>query len=349
MNWQASCILPGMSLRETIGNLDRSALQIALVTDGAGHLLGTVTDGDIRRAIIRGADLDNPISQVMNPKPFVLPQGTSGGHCLSFMRKHAIHQVPLVDEAGKLVGLVSLDALIGAVERPNPVVLMAGGLGTRLRPLTENCPKPMLMVGGKPILENILESFVEQGFRHFFLAVNYRAEMIQEHFQDGARWGVNIQYLHENQRLGTAGALSLLGQPPENPIIVMNGDLLTRASFTDMLEFHESHGAAATMAIREYDFQVPYGVVRVDGAKIVEIEEKPIQNFYVNAGIYVLSPLALQHIPKNAFFDMPQLFEKLRQQAARTCAFPLREYWIDIGRVEEFERAQEEWIDGGNT
>jgi NDP-sugar pyrophosphorylase family protein len=230
---------------------------------------------------------------------------------------------------------VTLDDLIGAVERPNWVVLMAGGLGTRLRPLTEDCPKPMLPVGGKPILESILESFVEQGFRRFFFSVNYKAEMVQDHFGDGSRWGVRIDYLHEDRRLGTAGALSLLDDRPDAPLVVMNGDLLTRASFDKLLDFHYAQSATATMTVRDYDFQVPYGVVKIDGTQIVSIEEKPVQKFFVSAGIYVLSP---------SVFDMPSLFSRLINEGQKVAAYPLKEYWLDIGRIEEFERAQREWI-----
>jgi len=201
----------------------------------------------------------------------------------------------------------------------------------------------LLKVGGKPILETILESFAEQGFKQIFLSVNYKAEMIRDHFGDGERWGVQLGYLHENARLGTAGALSLLPEKPDAPIVVMNGDLLTRTSFDKLLQFHHDQGAAATMAVREYDFQVPYGVVRLDGTRIEAIEEKPVQKFFVNAGIYVLSPDALDHLPVEMFFDMPTLFEYLIAAGKTTAAYPLREYWLDIGRLEEFERAQREW------
>ncbi|WP_438810775.1 nucleotidyltransferase family protein [Pseudomonas laurentiana] len=220
---------------------------------------------------------------------------------------------------------------------------MAGGLGERLRPLTENCPKPMLMIAGKPILECILESFIEQGFRNFFLSVNYLASVVRDHFGDGSKWGVNICYLQEHKRLGTAGALSLLPERPQDPILVMNGDLLTHARFDNLVQFHDEHDSLATMTVREYDFQVPYGVVRMDGAAIESIDEKPVHRFFVNAGIYAISPAALDLIPPETFYDMPTLFEDLIKARKSTAAFPLREYWLDIGQIEEFERAQHEW------
>ncbi|EAR23503.1 putative mannose-1-phosphate guanyltransferase [Nitrococcus mobilis Nb-231] len=327
---------------ETIRRIDEAGLQVALVADDAHRLLGVVTDGDIRRAILRGVELQAPTSTIMNPKPHTLPQHKPRREILAYMRRYSLRQVPVVNVDGKLVGLELLDALIGAAELPNAVVLMAGGLGTRLRPLTETCPKPLLSVGGKPILERILGAFIEEGFRHFYFAVNYKAEMIIEHFGDGGRWGVQIEYLRETRRLGTAGALSLLPIWPEHPFFVMNGDLLTQANFSRMLEFHEQYGGLATMAVREYDIRIPYGVVRLDGDKILSIKEKPLHSFFVNAGIYVLEPEAVAHIPANDYCDMPSLFKRLNG-AGSTAAYPLREYWLDIGRQEELERAHSEW------
>lgn len=344
LDWEKVIVYAATPLSETISRIDAAALQVGLVVDVSGHLKGVVTDGDIRRAILRGVPLDARSDAIMGRNPRVLPIGTPPHEVLAFMKRHAVHHVPLVDVAGRLVGLEVLDELVGAYVHPNWVVIMAGGMGTRLRPLTEECPKPLLPVGGKPILENILESFAEQGFRRIFLSINYKAELIREHFGDGTRWGVQIEYLHEEKRLGTAGALSLLPGLPEDPLFVMNGDLLTHANFTTLLEFHREHGAAGTMAVREYDFQVPYGVVRLEGDRISAIEEKPVHSFFVNAGIYVLSPQALALIPQFTYFDMPALFERMVGEGMLTSAYPLREYWLDVGRLDEFERAQTEWV-----
>jgi NDP-sugar pyrophosphorylase family protein len=233
--------------------------------------------------------------------------------------------------------------MIGAAHKPNAVVIMAGGLGTRLHPLTEETPKPMLKVGGKPILETIIQSFIDQGFTNFFVSVNYKANIISEYFGDGSRLGAKINYLHEKSRLGTAGALSLLPREIHAPIIVMNGDLLTRISVDALLDFHERESAVATMVVREDHYQVPYGVVEVDGTQIVGVEEKPIQRHLVNAGIYVISQDGLNNIPGDTFYDMPTHFAKLAANGHRTAAFPLHEYWVDIGRLDELERAQREW------
>lgn len=346
-NWKDVVVSPATPLADAIAKINASGLQVALVLAPDDRLLGILTDGNIRRAILAGKSLRVPVSEVMNPQPIAVPASTPRDEMLTLMRRTTLHHLPLIDGAGRVVGLVTLDELIGPAERPNWVVLMAGGLGTRLQPLTDECPKPLLVVGGKPILETIIESFAEQGFNRIFLSVNFKAEMIRNHFGVGERWGVQVEYLHESTRLGTAGALSLLPEKPSAPIVVMNGDLLTRTNFDNLLQFHNAQGAAATMAVREYDFQVPYGVVRLNGARIGAIEEKPVQKFFVNAGIYALSPEALDHLPAETFFDMPTLFERLITAGKSTAAYPLHEYWIDIGRLEEFERAQRERVGRG--
>ena len=342
-NWKNIIVSPDVSLREAIECIDASGIQLALVVGESMKLLGVLTDGDIRRAILNGFSLTEPVTGVMNRSPKTASIRTSQEEVLAMMRRYTFHHLPLVDDEGKVAGLATLDDFLGVVERDNWVVLMAGGLGSRLRPLTDSCPKPLLNIGGKPILENIVEAFIKQGFRKFFISVNYRAEMIKEYFGTGERWGAQIEYLHEPERLGTAGALSLLKEKPEAPIIVMNADLITKANFGAMLRFHEEHDSAATMAVREYDFQVPYGVVKVEGARILGIEEKPVQSFFVNAGIYILSAAALNSIPQQVFFDMPSLFQNLNGEGEKVSAYPLREYWLDIGRIEEYERAQREW------
>jgi len=220
---------------------------------------------------------------------------------------------------------------------------MVGGLGTRLRPLTENTPKPMLPVGGKPILQTIVEKFVKYGFINIVMCVGYKSNIIQDFFGDGSKLGANISYVFEEKRMGTAGALSLLPEQPDKPFFVMNGDLLTNVNFEHLLDFHLENNSLATMCVREYDFQVPYGVVNVENGKILSIEEKPVQKFFVSAGIYMLSPDCISHIPKNEFFDMPTLFEKLISMDKNTVSFPLREYWLDIGRMEEYEKANQEY------
>jgi dTDP-glucose pyrophosphorylase len=342
-HWQDTLVSPDTSIHDTIQAIDRSAMQIALVVDAGRKLLGTVTDGDIRRAILKGFSLSEAVARVMNPHPQVLPWESDAEQILRAMKKSGRHRIPLVDNDGQVRSLALLEEYIQPSERPNRVILMAGGLGTRLRPLTDTCPKPLLKVGDKPVLQTILENFRDQGFIHFYLSVNYKAEMIRDYFADGSAFGVNIHYLHENQRMGTAGALTLLPDSPRDPVIVMNGDLLTKVDFRHLLDFHREHRAAATMCVREYDFQVPYGVVNIEHHRIVGIQEKPVQRFFVNAGIYVLEPEALGLIPGRQYFDMPSLFEKLLEQGKETVVFPIREYWIDIGQMADLERANSEF------
>lgn len=342
-------VTPQTFLRDAISRIDSSGLQVALVLHDDGRLAGMLSDGDVRRAILRSCDLNTPVAEIMNLNPVTAHISTGRHELMALMRRRGLHHIPLLDDEKKLADLATLDALAGISERPNWVVLMAGGLGTRLLPLTEKCPKPMLQVGGKPVLERIIESFVEQGFRKLFLSVNYLAESIKDYFGDGGHHGVEILYLHEKKRLGTAGALSLLPDRPTDPMVVMNGDLLTQMRFDQMLKFHEDHAAMATMAVREYDFQVPYGVVNINGTSITSIQEKPVQRFFVNAGIYTLAPESLEHIPADVFFDMPTLFQNLQTNGQTTSAYPLREYWLDLGRLDELERARSEWETNGDV
>jgi len=342
-DWKTSLVSPDVSIRKAIHAIDQSGIQIALVTDGNGVLIGTVTDGDVRRALLKSISLDDPVSAIMNAHPTVAREHDSQASILSMMRKTTHRCIPVVDSTGKVVRIALLDKLIQPAEKANPVVIMAGGLGARLSPLTDECPKPMIKIGAKPILETILESLCEYGFRNFFFSVNYRSEMIKDYFADGSRWGVGIQYLQEPARLGTAGALSLLPKDINDPLIVMNGDILTRINFEQLLDFHLEHRASATMCVREYDVQIPFGVVKIEDQKIRSIEEKPIHRHFVNAGIYALEPEILDLIPGDTFIDMPSVFEKLVSKKMETAAFPIREYWLDIGQLEDLERARHEY------
>ncbi len=344
--WRKTLVQPTATIRKAIEKIDTNATQIALVVDEHGRLLGTVTDGDVRRGLLSGISLDDTVGHIMNINPTVAHRNQSSQSILTLMRDKTLYQIPVVDEHGVVTGLEVLKTLIGQ-SRPNPVVIMAGGLGTRLRPHTDTCPKPMLKVGGKPILETILGNFVEQGFRQFYLSVNYMAEMIIDHFGDGAAWGVEIEYLRETERLGTAGALSLIPERPAAPVLVMNGDLLTQVNFNHLLNFHAKHKSVATMAVREYEFQVPFGVVNLEMPRILRIDEKPVHHFFVNAGIYALDPEVIDMVPKGEYFDMTTLFDRLIEAKRSTIAFPIREYWLDIGRLDDFERAHVDFAKGG--
>lgn len=341
--WREAIISPEQSLLSTIENIDRSVLQIALVLAEDGRLLGTVTDGDIRRAILKGVTMDQPVDTVMNQTPYCVEEGYDDVELKATMVARRKHQVPVIDKKGCVIDLVVLDDLFrsGNVKHENWVVLMAGGLGKRLRPLTENMPKPLVKVGGKPVLENIIVKFIQQGFYRFYISVNYKADQIKDHFGDGSGLNVEIRYLDEDMPLGTAGALSLIDDVSEHPFIVMNADLVTEVDFSKMLDFHNQQGAIGTMGVREYDFQVEFGVVEIENSNISAINEKPVHKFLVNAGIYVLESETLENIPKGKRIDMPTLFNEWATEGKNCTAFPIHEHWLDIGRIEDLERAQQ--------
>ena len=333
-------IAPDISILDAIKAIESGALQIALVVDAERRLLGTITDGDIRRGLLRSVGLDQPVAQVMNAKPRTVSDGTSRDEVLGLMRQWSVNQIPVIDAAGRVLRLEWIGRLIQAPSEETWVVLMAGGVGARLRPLTEVVPKPLLPVGGRPLLETTVRTLTAQGFHRIFISVNYKAQQFRDHFGDGSNFGAEISYIDETKPLGTAGALSLLPERPPGPMIVMNGDLLTTVNFGQLLAFHREHRAEASMCVRDYSIQVPYGVVETDGPMLTGITEKPCQTFFVNAGIYAISPEALDRIPADTRFDMSQLFERLIAEGGAAAAFPLREYWVDIGRFDDLERAR---------
>ena len=342
-NTKKISIPPQATIKEAVEAIDKGVMQIALVVED-DKLLGTLSDGDIRRALLDGCSLRDGIEGRYNPNPTTGRLGQQHEDLVQLALRHKVKQIPMLDEDDKLVGIEYIDDYLSSPEKPNAIVLMAGGLGTRLRPLTSEMPKPMLTVGSKPILETILESFSRYGFRNFFFSVNYKAEKIRDYFKDGEQYGVRITYLNEKNRLGTAGALSLLPlEQIREPIIVMNGDLLTNVNFEHLLNYHLLTNAEATMCVREYKLQVPYGVVETEGASIQKIVEKPTQQFFVNAGIYVLNPSVLQLIPKDTAYDMPHLFETLINSGHKTCSFPISDYWMDIGQPHDFDQANSEY------
>jgi len=343
MDWKTIAVFPDQSVGEAMEVINDGGVQIALVVDAHDRLQGVVTDGDIRRGILQGCTLDEPVRQIMTLSPITVRPDEDRQTLLNTMQARHIQQVPVVDAAGKVVGIEVLSDLLNPTRLPNPVVVMAGGLGTRLRPLTNDCPKPLLKIGGQPILETILENLSSYGFHRFYFSVNYHSEMIEEYFGDGSTWGVSIEYVREDKRLGTAGPLSLLPEVPSAPLIVMNGDLLTTLNFRHLLTFHSEQQAAATMCVREYSMQVPYGVVEVEGSTITRIREKPTERYFVNAGVYVFTPEVLALVPNNQYFDMPDLFTAILESQGRTAAFPIHEYWQDVGQKEDFHRANGEY------
>jgi len=345
-DWKKITAHPQTSIRDAMRVIDLGARQIVFVVDEGFRLLGTLTDGDIRRALLKGIGLDASVNLVMNSDPIAKTPSIDPQVLREKISERAARQIPIIDDKGIIIGVEEATSVSNGKLglRENSVVLMAGGLGSRLYPLTQDLPKPLIKVGGRPILETIVTNFADQGLADFYIAVNYKAEMIEDHFGDGSRFGVTIKYLREESKMGTAGALSLLPTIPAKPFIVMNCDVLTNIKFENLLNFHSKQQSAATMAVREYDIQVPYGVVKVgDSSEILAIDEKPTHRFFVNAGIYVLDPSVLMYVKSKQTLDMPQLFAHLSSQNMRTTAFPICEYWIDVGQRQDLERAEGEF------
>ncbi len=347
----AVCLQPGATIRRAMEAIDRLATGIALVVDGDGRLIETVSDGDIRRAILAGYPLTKPVSELATlagrPSivPFVAPASTSRAALLELMARTKLLQIPLVDAEGRVVDLALLKQLSLEPERPIEAVIMAGGFGKRLRPLTEDVPKPMLPVGGRPLLEITLEQLRLAGIRSVTVTTHYLPEKITGHFGDGSRFGVDIRYVQESKPMGTAGALSLL-ERAEEPMLVVNGDVLTDLDYRAMRQFHAENRAAATVAVAPHEIQIPYGVVEHDGSVVTGISEKPVIRHFVNAGIYLIEPRATKLVPRDAVFNMTDLVERLVRAGERVVVFPVREYWVDVGQHADYQRVQQDISQG---
>lgn len=340
---QALQLRPSTPVLEAMRFIDRGAAQIALVVDEQHRLLGTLTDGDIRRGLLHGETLESPAERLMNRQFRCVRSGEDQAAVLEMMRREVIRQIPVLDDEGRVVELLLLQDLLAPSQFPNAVVIMAGGKGTRLRPHTEHCPKPMLPVDGKPMLEILLEQCIASGFRQFYLSVNYLKEQIIEHFGDGKAWGVAIDYLVEDEPLGTAGSLQLLPDSLKEPFLVMNGDVLTRLNPRQLLTFHVDHDAKATLCVREHVITVPFGVVQTNGVELAAFEEKPSYHQLVSAGVYVIDPQLLPLLPPHQPTDMPTLVLSAQQAGHRVAVCPIHEYWIDVGRPETLKEADATW------
>lgn len=339
-NWENILIEPHDTVREALKIIDEGALRVALVVSDTRKLLGIVNDGDIRRGILAGIALDACICDVMNINPTVVTKDVSKAKFIEIMEAKDILSVPIV-ENGIVIGLHTLHESLLIQKIDNPVFLMAGGFGTRLRPLTNNCPKPLLKIGSKPILEITLLNFIKSGFINFYISIHYMPEMIMAHFGNGSKWGVNITYVYEDSPLGTGGALGLLPYDlPKLPLIMMNGDVLTNMDFLRLLDFHVNESADASMCVREYEYQIPYGVVQGENGRITSMVEKPTHLFHINAGVYVVNPDFIEQVKKNEKIDMPTLLENKIETGGNVMMYPIHEYWLDIGRMEDYQRAQ---------
>lgn len=343
---QALFISPAHSIRSAMECVDRGACGITLVVDADRKLIGTVTDGDMRRAVLTSLDLDMPVSVLLAskidteyPKPITAFAGSSRDKLISLFHKYGLRHIPIVDNEGRVVDLVMMDDLIPTQDLPLQAVIMAGGLGTRLRPITEDLPKPMLPVCGKPLMELVIEQLRQVGIRRVNVTTHYKPEKISDYFGDGSSFGVELNYVNEDSPLGTGGALGLIDRPTE-PLLVINGDILTQVDLRAMLAYHQEHRADLTVAVRQYDIKVPYGVIECEESRICTLKEKPIVHFLVNAGVYLLEPKVYEFIPNGKHFNMTDLVQWLLDAGRNVVGFPVIEYWLDIGRHTDYERAQ---------
>lgn len=341
------CVTPDTPVRQVIASIDQAGEGLVLVVEGGRRLRATVTDGDIRRALMAGCDLEAPVELLLRGgagpvrgRPITAPLGTSPVILLRMMGEHVIRHVPLLDNTGDLAGLALLSRFVHQRDLPLRAVIMAGGLGSRLRPLTETTPKPMLPVGDRPLLQRTIEQLGQAGIRTISITTHYQAEKIRQHIGDGSSFGAVVQYSHEHQPLGTAGALRQLDTGDDQPLLVINGDVLTTVNYRAMLDYHLEHAAELTMGVRRYAMEVPYGVVECEGAAVRELREKPEIGFFVNAGVYLVEPRLCGEIPENRHFDMTDLIDALVAGGRRVVSFPIHEYWLDIGRIDDYERVQ---------
>lgn len=339
--WIDFTISQDASIREAMEVINVSGVQTCLIIDSGYFLRGVVTDGDIRRALLDKYELDTPISNIMNLNPVTGDANSSREDLTNLMEAKGINCIPIVDKIGRILTVATWRTLCKKNKYDNPVFIMAGGFGTRLRPLTDTCPKPMLKVGDKPMLEILLDRFISFGFSDFYISTHYMPEIIMDYFGSGDGSNYSITYIHEDNPLGTGGALGLLPDSiSEKPLIMINGDILTSLDFEDLLKFHESNDSVATMCVREYEYQIPYGVIDAKDGKLINMDEKPIKKYFVNAGVYVINHEIIRRVKRNIKVDMPSLLESEMCRGNDVSVYPVYEYWLDIGRIDDYNRAQ---------
>lgn len=334
-------VSPTTTIYEALRLVDLNAKQMAVLVDNDQNIIGVITDGDIRRAILKGISLNSSVLDVVNRTPLIGTKNESKKSLISKMQDRSVSFIPLVDSNNKLVQILFLSDLLNINRKNNSVIIMAGGKGTRLGELTKSCPKPMLKIGNKPILETIITHLSSFGFHDFHISVNHLKEQIMEYFADGEKIGVKVSYLHEAKPLGTAGALANFEPQNSEPVIVMNGDIYTDMDFSALVDAHKTEKAAATVCLRKYNCQIPYGVVMTRDKQITTIEEKPTMSYFVSAGIYVFDPGILGMIPENTYYPMTKLIDKLLENKISVYSHEIEGIWIDIGRHDDFKNASQ--------
>ena len=339
-SWESAILPIHSSIKDVVQSLELSALKIVIVLDESGGFLGTVTDGDLRRGLINGLDFKNSISKIVNRKSITVSPGLHKDKVLEIMHQHSIFQIPIINDQMKVIGLHSMENLLTPSIKKNLFIVMAGGKGTRLLPYTQNYPKPMLNIRGKPILERIIEKAKAEGFVEFILVIHHLGQIIEDYFGNGEKFGVSISYVKEKSPLGTVGGLSLLDQLPDSPFVLTNGDVLTNIKYGELLDFHLSNKSVATMAVRKQSIQNPYGVVRLNGIEVLSLEEKPIDDKFINAGVYILNPSILELLISGEKIDITQLFQLILKSRKPILAFPIYENWLDIGNPTDLLTAE---------
>lgn len=337
---------PQDSLREIMRIIDESSKGIAIIVDEDGQLIGTVTDGDIRRALLNGVSLEEDAEVITNKNCVFVHEHYSNTFIKNIFINKKILQIPVVDENMRVVDIIFFSDLHEqTATKENYALIMAGGLGTRLRPLTEEIPKPMLRIGNKPILEIIINQLKKYGYKNVLISVNYKSHIIENYFQDGKAFDMNIEYIRETKRMGTAGAIKLAEAYLDKPFLVLNGDILTHLNYNELMTYHEKANNAITIASKQYKIQVPYGVLRLEKDKVMEIKEKPVMEYFISGGVYCLNPEIIQHIPRDVYFDITTLIDELLAEKKPIGSFPIAEYWMDIGYIDDYNKANEEYFD----
>lgn len=342
-NWQSIILSDTASIRDAMRCLDKGSLRICLAIDINKKLIGTVTDGDIRRALLKDANMDDSINGIMNKQPLTVTENTSRQQRFNLMKQHDLIAIPIINGQGQVIGLETLHQAMQPEKLSNPIFIMAGGFGTRLQPLTDYCPKPMLRVGDKPMLEHLINQFKSQGFYNFYISTHYLPEVITSYFGKGDNWGVSIDYIYEEKPLGTGGALGLLPKNlPELPIILMNGDVLTNINYSQILQHHTSNSFDATLCVKESEYSIPFGVIETENQLIINMVEKPTYHYKINTGIYVLNPEIVASVKRNEIIDLPTLLERHRKENKRIGTFTSYDYWLDIGQMKDYQKAQQD-------
>ncbi len=326
------------TIREVLEKLNIGAKGIVLVVDGNKKLIGTITDGDVRRALLKGYSIDDKIEDIVHKDPVFVLKGTDREKIKDIFIKKAVKQIPVVDENGIVVDLIGINDILIPIGKENPVVIMAGGLGTRLQDLTKEVPKPMLKVGQEPLLYHIINNFKHHGYNKFFITVNYKAEIIENYFQDGHAYGVRISYIREKERLGTAGGIKLAGEYLNKPFFVINGDIFTNLNVDNMMKYHLDNKFDMTIAVRIYTYEIPYGVIETKGNEVKNIKEKPVSEYLINGGIYCLNPEVVKLIPEGKYYEITDLISSCIQRGLKVGYYEIKDYWIDIGRMEDYHK-----------